>query len=61
MMSSSSASIWRVPSRQSTHLPQLSRWVKSMKKRATATMQVLLFIATRPPEPTIAPAPRSES
>ena len=61
MMSSSSASICWVPSRQSTHLPQLSRWVNSMKKRAMPTMQVLLFIATRPPEPTIAPTPRSES
>ena len=32
-----------------------------MKNRAMATMQVLLFITTRPPEPTMAPAPRSES
>ncbi len=61
MMSSSMANNCRVPSRHSTHLPQLSRWVKSMKNRAMLTMHVFSFMATRPPEPTIAPTLRSES
>ena len=44
-----------VPSRQGTHLPQLSRWVKLMKNRATSTMQVSSSITTMPPEPIMAP------
>ena len=32
-----------------------------MKNRAMLTMQVFWFMATRPPEPTIAPTLRSES
>jgi hypothetical protein len=32
-----------------------------MKKRAMLTMQVPWFIATSPPEPTIAPTERSDS
>ena len=44
-----------VPSRQGTHLPQLSFWVKSRKKRARSTMQVWSSTTTMPPEPTMAP------
>ena len=36
------SSIRLVPSRQGTHLPQDSRWVKLIKKRATSTMQGVL-------------------
>ena len=50
-----------VPSRQGTHLPQLSFCVKFMKKRAVSTMQVSSSMTTRPPEPTIAPTFLSES
>ena len=50
-----------VPSRQGTHLPQLSFWVKLMKKRAVSTMQVSSSMTTRPPEPMMAPAFLSES
>ena len=35
--------------------------MNSMKNRAMLTMQVPWFIATSPPEPTMAPTPRSES
>ena len=55
------ASICFVPPRQGTHLPQDSFCVKFIKKRATSTMQVLLSMTTRPPEPIIAPAAVSES
>ena len=48
------SSIRLVPSRQGTHLPQDSRWVKDMKNRATSTMQVCSSITTMPPEPTMA-------
>ncbi len=54
-MRSRISSIRRVPSRQGTHLPQLSFWVKFMKKRATSTMQVWSSITTSPPLPIIAP------
>ena len=50
-----------VPSRQGTHLPQDSFWVKFIKKRATSTIQVCSSMTTRPPEPIIAPAFFSES
>ena len=50
-----------VPSRQGVHLPQDSRCVKLIKKRATSTIQVSTFITTRPPEPTIAPNFLTES
>ncbi|MPN07311.1 hypothetical protein SDC9_154577 [bioreactor metagenome] len=55
------SSIRFVPSRHGTHFPQLSFWVKFIKKRATSTMHVLLSITTKPPEPIIAPAFLSES
>ena len=51
----------RVPSRQGMHLPQLSRWMKSMKNLAISTMQVSSSITTRPPEPIIAPTVFSDS
>ena len=44
-----------VPMRQKVHLPHDSRWVKSRKKRATSTMQVVSSMTTRPPEPMMAP------
>ena len=50
------SSIRRVPSRQGTHLPQDSFWVKFMKNRATSTMQVSSSMTTRPPEPIMAPS-----
>ena len=50
------ASIFFVPSRQGVHFPQLSCWVKFIKKRATSTIHVSSFITTSPPEPTIAPS-----
>ena len=50
-----------VPSRQGMHLPQLSRWMKSMKNLATSTMQVSSSMTTRPPEPIIAPSSLSVS
>ena len=50
-----------VPSRQGTHLPQLSLWVKFMKNRAVSTIQVSSSMTTRPPEPMIAPARFRES
>ncbi len=53
--------MWRVPSRQGMHLPQLSRWMKSMKNFATSTMQVPSSITTRPPEPIMAPTACSEA
>src|SRR3972149_7020350 len=55
------SSIRRVPSRQGIHLPQLSRWMKSMKYFATSTMQLPSSITTRPPEPIIAPTFFSDS
>ncbi len=44
-----------VPIRQGTHLPQDSRAVKSRKKRAMFTIQVLSSMTTMPPEPMMAP------
>ena len=44
-----------MPSRQGTHLPQDSFWVKFMKNRATSTMQVSSSMTTSPPEPIMAP------
>ncbi len=61
VMRSKISSIRFVPSRQGTHLPQLSRWVKLMKNRATSTMQVSSSMTTMPPEPIIAPIFLSES
>src|SRR3990172_1744617 len=55
-MASSIPSIWRVPTRQGTHLPQDSFWVKVIKKRAMSTMQVSSSMVTIPPEPTMDPA-----
>ena len=55
------SSIRFVPSRQGTHLPQLSFCVKLMKKRAVSTMQVPSSMTTRPPEPMMAPTFLSES
>ena len=60
-MASSTSASRCVPSRQGMHLPQLSEVMKPRKKRATSTMQVSWSITTRPPEPIIAPAARSES
>ena len=51
----------RVPSRQGMHLPQLSRWTKSMKNFATSTMQVASSMTTSPPEPIMAPTVLSDS
>ena len=51
----------RVPSRHGMHLPQLSRWMKSMKNFATSTMQLPSSITTRPPEPIMAPTFLSDS
>ena len=55
------SSMWRVPSRQGMHLPQLSRWMKSMKNLATSTMQLSSSMTTRPPEPIMAPSSLSDS
>ena len=60
-MRSKISSIRLVPSRHGTHFPQLSFWVKFIKNLATSTIQVLLSITTRPPEPIIAPIFFSES
>ncbi len=49
------SSIRFVPTRQKVHLPHDSRCVKSRKKRATSTMQVVSSMTTRPPEPMMAP------
>ena len=49
------SSIRLVPTRQKVHLPHDSRWVKSRKKRATSTMQVVSSRTTSPPEPMMAP------
>ena len=50
-----------MPSQQGGHLPQDSSWVKSMKNRATSTMQSLLSRTMRPPEPMSEPAATSDS
>ena len=45
-----------VPTRHGTHLPHDSACVKSRKKRAMSTMQVVSSMTIMPPEPMIAPA-----
>ncbi len=55
------SSIRFVPMRQGTHLPQLSSWTKSRKKRATSTMHESSSMTMRPPDPMIVPRWTSES
>ncbi len=45
-----------VPTRQGTHLPQLSSAVNLRKNLAKSTMQVVSSTTTMPPEPIMAPA-----
>ena len=49
------SSILLVPSRQGTHFPHDSFWVKFIKNLATSTIHVSSSITTSPPEPIIAP------
>ena len=44
-----------VPTRQGTHLPQLSSAVNLRKNLAKSTMQVLSSTTTMPPEPIMEP------
>ena len=60
-MRSRISSMRLVPTRQGTHLPQLSSCVNSRKKRARSTMQVVSSTTTRPPEPMMAPVAVSVS
>ena len=55
-MRSTISSMRLVPTRHGGHLPQLSSWVNSRKKRAMSTMQVSSSMTMTPPEPMMAPS-----
>ena len=48
--------ICTVPTRQGTHLPQLSSMQNSMKNLATSTMHERSSMTIRPPDPMIEPS-----
>ena len=57
----SSMNSWVVPTRHGMHLPQDSSRQKSMKYRATSTMQEVSSITIIPPDPMMEPTRLSDS